>query len=60
VQTFQSLSFPEPLTPLSVRPVKSNVKIAVVGSGYVGPVAAVCFAEISHEVVCVDSGERRQ
>jgi len=30
------------------------VKIAVVGSGYVGLVAAVCFAEIGHSVVCVD------
>lgn len=30
------------------------VKIAVVGSGYVGLIAAVCFAEIGHSVVCVD------
>lgn len=28
--------------------------ICVVGSGYVGLVAAVCFAEIGHTVVCVD------
>lgn len=30
------------------------VKIAVVGSGYVGLIAAVCFAEIGHSVICVD------
>jgi len=35
------------------------IKIAVVGSGYVGLVAAVCFAEIGHEVVCVDNDERK-
>jgi UDPglucose 6-dehydrogenase len=35
------------------------VSIAVVGSGYVGLVAAVCFAEIGHHVVCVDNDERK-
>jgi len=35
------------------------VKIAVVGSGYVGLVAAACFAEIGHDVVCVDNDERK-
>jgi UDPglucose 6-dehydrogenase len=30
------------------------VRIAVVGTGYVGLVSAVCFAEIGHEVVCID------
>ena len=35
------------------------VSIAVVGSGYVGLVAAVCFAEIGHTVVCVDNDERK-
>jgi UDPglucose 6-dehydrogenase len=33
------------------------IQIAVVGSGYVGLVAAVCFAEIGHHVVCVDNDE---
>ena len=32
-------------------------QIAVVGSGYVGLVAAICFAEIGHQVVCVDNDE---
>jgi UDPglucose 6-dehydrogenase len=36
-----------------------TIKIAVVGSGYVGLVAAVCFAEIGHEVICVDNDERK-
>jgi UDPglucose 6-dehydrogenase len=35
------------------------IRIAVVGSGYVGLVAAVCFAEIGHNVVCVDNDERK-
>ena len=36
-----------------------TIQIAVVGSGYVGLVAAVCFAEIGHRVVCVDNDERK-
>jgi UDPglucose 6-dehydrogenase len=36
-----------------------TIRIAVVGSGYVGLVAAVCFAEMGHEVVCVDNDERK-
>jgi UDPglucose 6-dehydrogenase len=35
------------------------IQIAVVGSGYVGLVAAVCFAEIGHSVVCVDNDEKK-
>jgi UDPglucose 6-dehydrogenase len=36
-----------------------TIKIAVVGSGYVGLVAAVCFAEMGHDVICVDNDERK-
>jgi UDPglucose 6-dehydrogenase len=35
------------------------IKIAVVGSGYVGLVAAVCFAEMGHTVICVDNDDRK-
>ena len=34
-------------------------KIAVAGTGYVGLVAGVCFAERGHQVVCVDVDEKK-
>jgi len=37
----------------------SPIQIAVVGSGYVGLVAAMCFAEMGHPVLCVDNDERK-
>jgi UDPglucose 6-dehydrogenase len=35
------------------------VSICVIGSGYVGLVAAVCFAEIGHKVTCIDNDEAK-
>lgn len=35
------------------------MKIAVVGSGYVGLVAGACFAELGHDVTLVDNDERK-
>ncbi len=35
------------------------MRIAVVGSGYVGLVAGACFAEVGHDVLLVDNDERK-
>ncbi len=35
------------------------MKIAVAGTGYVGLVAGVCFAENGHDVTCVDVDEKK-
>ncbi len=35
------------------------MKIAVIGTGYVGLVTGVCFAECGHDVICVDKDESK-
>lgn len=35
------------------------MKIAVVGTGYVGLVTGTCFAEVGHEVACIDVDEEK-
>lgn len=33
--------------------------IAIIGSGYVGLVTGACFADVGHNVVCVDNDQRK-
>ncbi len=35
------------------------MKIAVIGSGYVGLVSGTCFSEFGHDVTCVDKDQRK-
>ena len=35
------------------------MKLAMIGSGYVGLVSGACFADFGHEVVCVDKDEKK-
>ena len=35
------------------------MKIAVVGTGYVGLVTGTCFAETGNEVVCIDIDQQK-
>ena len=35
------------------------MKIAIVGSGYVGLVSGACFADFGHEVVCIDNSAEK-
>jgi len=35
------------------------MKIAMIGTGYVGLVSGVCFADFGHDIVCVDKDQRK-
>ena len=35
------------------------MKIAMIGTGYVGLVSGTCFADFGHDVVCVDKDQSK-
>ena len=35
------------------------MKLAIIGTGYVGLITGVCFAEFGYEIVCIDKDENR-
>lgn len=35
------------------------MKLTIIGSGYVGLTTGACFAEVGHEVMCVDNDEAK-
>ena len=35
------------------------MKLTIIGSGYVGLTTGACFAEVGHEVLCVDNDEKK-
>jgi UDPglucose 6-dehydrogenase len=38
---------------------RHRMRIAIVGSGYVGLVAGACFADMGHQVILVDNDQQK-
>ncbi len=49
---------PDPFEKTIKKP-KNMLKIAIVGTGYVGLVSGTCFAEMGMEITCVDTDNRK-
>jgi UDPglucose 6-dehydrogenase len=56
---FQCRQHPRVTAKETAQEMSKPISICVIGSGYVGLVASVCFAEIGHQVICVDNDEAK-